>query len=113
MNSDTNPIPSWKTDWSKCCLCQEDTKEDLKCPPTRYTLEQNGYKMIGENIPLFHQMNEMPIKFDPARLDEGNGIEETLKKNNAQYHLSCRKLFNKTKLDRASKRSAKSTEAES
>lgn len=31
----------------------------------------------------------MPIKLDPARLDEGSGVEETLRANKAQYHQSC------------------------
>ena len=48
----------------------------------------------------------MPIKLYPARLDDGSGIEKTLRKNKAQYHVSCRLLFNNTKLERAEKRSA-------
>ena len=49
-------------------------------------------------------LNEMPLVLDPARLDEGGGIEETLKKNKAQYHQSCRYLFQKYRLERARKR---------
>ena len=49
--------------------------------------------MIANNVPLFHAINELPIVLDPARLDEGNGIEETLKRNKAKYHQSCRLLF--------------------
>ena len=22
----------WQTDWEKCCLCQQDKKDGLKCP---------------------------------------------------------------------------------
>ena len=47
----------------------------------------------------------MPIKLDPARLDEGGGIEETLRQKKALYHESCRLLFNNTKLSTAEKRS--------
>eukprot|EP00795_Rhopilema_esculentum_P005342 gene5342-514_t len=47
----------------------------------------------------------LPIALDPERLDEGNGIEETLRDNNAMYHQSCRSLFSNTKLERARKRS--------
>ena len=79
----------WQTDWTKCCLCQEDkTDEDLKSPPTRYSIENDGYYMIASNIPLFQAINEMPIVLDPARLDEGDGIEETLRRNHAKYQLS-------------------------
>lgn len=102
-------LHNWKTDWKKCCLCQEDKKnENLKSPPTRYHTDQDGYLMIARNIPLFHSINEMPIRLDPTRLDEGHGIEDTLRKNNAKYHQSCRALFSNTKLARAQKRIATS-----
>ncbi|KAJ8387355.1 hypothetical protein AAFF_G00157320 [Aldrovandia affinis] len=52
----------------------------------------------------------MPIVLDPARLDDGGGIEETLKRNKAQYHQSCRLMFNNTKLERARKRRAESAQ---
>ena len=53
---------------------------------------------------MFSEINEMPLIMDPARLDEGDGIEATLRKNAAKYHVNCRLLFNNTKLDRARKR---------
>jgi hypothetical protein len=31
--------------------------------------------------PYFHGINKMPIVLYPARLNEGGGIEETLKRN--------------------------------
>ena len=60
----------------------------------------SGYSNLAINIPLFYSLNQMPIDFNPARLDEGDGIEETLQKNGAQYHHSCRLLFKNTKLQR-------------
>ena len=71
---------SWNTDRTKCCLCQEVKKEDLKSPqanPARRGTD--GYMKLATNIPLFHSLNTLPIKLDPTRLDEGGGIEETLK----------------------------------
>ena len=98
---------SWKTDWTKCCLCQEVKKEDLKSPQANPARRgDDGYTNLAKNIPLFHSLNVLPIKLDPARLDEGSGIEETLRKNKAQYHESCRLLFNNTKLHRAEKRAS-------
>ena len=104
----SNPAPmtsKWQTDWRKCCLCQKDKRnEDLKSPPTCYSCEQDGYTMIVTNAPLFHTLNEMPLVLDRARLDEGGGIEETLKKNKAQYHQTCRYLFQNYRLEWARKR---------
>ena len=54
-----------------------------------------GYTNIANNVPLFHAINIMPIPLNLARLDEGGGIEETLMRNRAKNHQSCRLLFNK------------------
>ena len=97
---------SWNTDWTKCCLCQEVKKEDLKSPqasPARRGTD--GYMKLATNIPLFHSLNALPIKLGPARFDEGGGIKETLRQKKELYHESCRLLFNNTKLSRAEKRS--------
>ena len=108
--ANSSPAPAkWQTDWSKCCLCQKETQEVLKAPPTRYSSDQDGYSMISMNIPLFYEINDLPIILDPARLDEGGGIDGTLRRNKAMYHQSCRLLFNNTKLDRAKKRRAQNS----
>ena len=92
--------------WTKCCLCQEVKKYDLKSPQANPARRgDDGYMNLAKNIPLFHSLNALPIKLDPARLDEGGGIDETLRQKKAQYHESCRLLFNNTKLHRAEKRS--------
>ncbi|CAC5358542.1 unnamed protein product [Mytilus coruscus] len=62
--------------------------------------------MIATNIPLFQAINQLPIISNPIRLDEGDGIEDTLRRNNAKYHQNYRLLFDNTKLDRTRKRSA-------
>ena len=101
-----------QTDWSKCCLCQADKKdEELKTLLTRYWCsgENDGYKMLAMNVPLFQAINQLPIIFDPNRLDEGDRIGQTLRKNKAKYYQSCRLLFNNTKLERARKRAAART----
>ena len=41
---------------------------------------------------------------DIKRLDDGSGIENTLRLNNAKYHNTCRLMFNNSKLERAQKR---------
>ena len=89
------------TDWSKCCLCQSKTSEELKSPPVHYSCTSDGYTMIAKNIPLFQELDIMPIVLNPIRLDDGSGIEETLRKNDAKYHQSCCQMFNNSKLDRA------------
>jgi hypothetical protein len=94
------------TDWQKCCLCQSEKGEELKSPPSRYEAseDRDGYVMIARNVPLFKEINKLPILLDPRRLDEGNGIEETLREKNAKYHQSCRLMFSNSKLARARQR---------
>jgi hypothetical protein len=70
-------------------------------PPS--SKNNDGYYMIATNIPLFQGINQLPIILDPIILDEGGGIEETLRRNNAKYHQNCRSLFNKTMLKRTRK----------
>ena len=105
--STKNPLScSTKTDWKKCCLCQTDTKEELKSPPTHYNCSSDGYSMLATNIPLFQEINRLPIRLDISRLDGGGGIEDTLRQNNAKYHPNCRQMFSNCKLERARKRAA-------
>ena len=92
-----------QTDWGKCCLCQTEKKgEGLKSPPPG-SIEQDGYSMLATNIPLFKAINHPPIIIDTSRLDEGDGVRDTLRRNQAKYHQSCRLLLNNTKLQRAQK----------
>ena len=91
------------TDWTICVFCQLNTKESLISPTDR------GYETIADNITQFSNPDSMPIKINLARLDHGNGIQSTLKEQNAKWHKSCYQKFSHTKLER-SKRKHKSEE---
>lgn len=94
-----------QTDWSKCILCQEDTSEVLRCPAeSKLPTKGAGYKTIAELLVGFDRIGCLPASINPSRLDEGNGIEETLQRHKAKWHDSCRLLYNRTKLQRAEKR---------
>ena len=100
-----------QTDWNKCCLCRTEKKgEDLKSPPTHHSCikDNEGYYMIATNIPLFQGIDQLPVILDLIILDEGGGIEETSRRNNAKYHQNCRLLFNNTMLERTRKTAASS-----
>ena len=94
----------WHTDWNKCCLCQVDKNESLIPLSKSYKREEAGYKNIATNLPLFHEINALPITMDIKRLDDGSGIENALRLNNAKYHNTCRLMFNNSMLERARKR---------
>ena len=94
----------WQTDYNKCCLCQEDKNENLIPSSKSDKREEAGYKNITTNIPSFHEVNALPISMNIKRLDDGSGIENTLRLNNAKYHNTCRLIFNNSMLERAQKR---------
>jgi hypothetical protein len=60
--------------------------------------------MLAKHIPLFNEVNALPIPMDIRCLDDDTGIDATLIGNNAKYHNSCRIKFNNTKLLRVQKR---------
>ena len=47
----------------------------------------------GISLNFCQTVYKLPIKLNPARLDDGSGIEET-----RQHHYYCRIIFNSTKL---------------
>ena len=63
-----------------------------------------GYSTLSLNITRFSELNELPMPIDLIRMDEGNGVEVTLRKNEAKWHKPCHSKFNITKLKRAEKR---------
>ena len=99
-----------KTNWDRCFICQQVTKEKLIQPSLFREHTPTGYDTIARNVPLFHKINALPILVSPTRLDEGDGIESTLTRNRAKYHSSCKLEFNNTELERAQKRASTAAE---
>ena len=51
-----------KTNWTKCCLCQQHNKEGLKSPEGNPRMREcDGYSKLAENIPVFYSANAMPM----------------------------------------------------
>jgi hypothetical protein len=44
-----------------------------------------GYTTLSNNIPVFFQINEMPMLIDIRRIDDGDAIENTLISHHAKY----------------------------
>lgn len=92
-------------DWKKCVLCQSSKNESLQCPAkSKRTDVGSGYKSLATNLQIFHELNPNIIDVNLDILDEGNGVEECLRRNNACWHKSCALKYNNTKLKRAKKR---------
>ena len=61
-------------------------------------------KTLSNNIRVFFQINEMPIPIDVRRIDDGEGIDNTLINHHAKYHEACWWMFTNIKLQRAQQR---------
>ena len=99
--------------WNFCALCEQETEEKLVYPlsSTRKNYG-SGYKSLAYNLQQFHETGELPIHTSLSSLDEGNGIEETLKRHEAKWHKSCFNKCSTLKLQRAQKRKLEASSVE-
>ena len=73
------------TDQSKCILCQEDTREVLRCLVESTRDKQGaGYTTIADLLLGFSKSSCLLRSLYLSRLDDGEGIEGTLKQHKAQ-----------------------------
>ena len=73
--------PSTCTDWAKCILCQDKTKEALQCPGNtlRGHVEYgSGYNTLANKILRINELRCLPTHSDLeiAKLEEGDGIQK-------------------------------------
>ena len=71
-----------------------------------------GYKSLADDLQQFREIGELPIQGSLSSLDEGNGIEVTLKRHEAKWHKSCFKKCSTLKLQRAQKRKLEDSSVE-
>ena len=93
--------------WKLCVICQLKTSEPLQCPASsKWSDKGDGYRSFSESIKSFQDLSEMPLDFDPNKIDDGSGIEKSLIEYKASWHKSYRNKFNGTEIKRALKRKA-------
>lgn len=66
--------------------------------------ELHGYATMADLLQGFCDRGCLPKSLDLSRLDDGKGIEATLKQHKGKWHDSCRLQYNRTQLQRAAKR---------
>ena len=96
--------PPPRTNWELCILCQAETDERLQCP-LRSTMKPSGvgYASLTEDLVQFKGLRHMPMELNVNRLDDGDGVEATLKRHSAQWHKKYRLKFNKEIFDQQSR----------
>lgn len=85
------------TNWDICVLCQEHGG-------TLVSPSATGYASLAEHLSSLHELNSVPLNINVSRLDDGDGMEETLVTHRAKWHKTCYVLCNATKVERARKR---------
>ena len=84
----TTPGP---IDWSMCALCREQSDKTVICPAkSNRTDIAAGYDMWADIWSSFRSDGNEPLPIDINMLDEGDGISNTLTRNHAKWHASCR-----------------------
>ncbi|KAG1654979.1 hypothetical protein GQR58_024753 [Nymphon striatum] len=98
------------TDWSLCIFCQKSNNVKLVCPAdSKRNNTGVGYSSLSDNLKKFLQMGNLPRNLKLERLDDGQGLANTLSDHNAKWHKNCRDMYNQTKLNRIQNRKREDT----
>lgn len=92
--------------WDLCALCQlENTNEKPVSPGNDKRKDRgSGYKSLANNLPKFEEFGQLPIQVPLSLLDQGGGIEKTLRSHQASWYKSCFNTCSSAKLTRAQQR---------
>lgn len=86
----------------------------MQCPANSKRRDLGaGCKSPAENLLLLNELQMVSIAITVEQLIDGSGIENTLLKNKASWHKSCKDNINSTKLKRAQKRREQEEDATS
>ena len=97
----SKPSPTPKRTRSFVFFAKHETEEALRCPAkSTKTPDGSGYVSLAKNLLQFQDLGQMPLELNLDRLNDGSGVEATLKSNNAQWHKTCRLKFNNKMLER-------------
>ena len=80
--SDPSTTPS---NWTKGINCHMHKEEQfVRCPANSTRSCVSGYETFVSNLLEFERLGEIPLGVDPKRLDDGEGIQQTL-----ENHMAC------------------------
>ena len=93
-------------DWKLCIICQNKTREPLQCPAMSKRKDVGAsYASFARNLEEFHKIGSVPGHLNVEELNQGQGIEHSLKERKAFiWHKTCRNSFSNSNLERAKKR---------
>ena len=99
MMTEEDPFLRKTTDYKKCSLCQKGSHrdKDIRKPYVRLQ-DQGSYQGIEDDIASLQSKN-IPLLYglNVDSINDGSGIANTLLKNKAIFHHSCRDALKKKK----------------
>lgn len=85
----------------------------MQCPAISKRKDVGAsYSSFARNLEEFQKIGSVPANVNVEELNEGQGIEHTLKERKASWHKTCRNAFSNEKLERAKKRKHESEKLE-
>ena len=106
--SDSN-IDNDKTDWTLCFLYQKQISEKIQCSALSKTDPKKLYGELADRIKEFYSIKMLPIPLNIVKLEDGLDLEQSLFKNSAKFHKSCKLKFASAKLEKTHKKASSNT----
>lgn len=93
-------------------MCQTHSDKPLTCPAKSKRRDTGaGYDTLADNLSSFRSVGNQPIPVEINRLDDGDGIANTLALNHATWHASCRLNCSASRFARIDQTSAATSDA--
>ena len=91
--------------WKLCIICQKRTREPLQCPAMSKRKDvRASYASFARNLEEFHEIGSVRGHLNVEELNQGQGIEHSLKERKALWHKTRRNRFSNANLEHAKKR---------
>ena len=92
-----------RMDWKLCIICQESTKEPLKCPLNAHVTgdKSKAYETFLTSVSKFRELNKLPVA---VVFEEAMDTNQFTANQAIKWHKLCYLNFNDSKLQSARKR---------
>ena len=87
--------------WDLSVICQNTTRESLRCPMKAQSLDTNIYNTFLSNVTHFKNLSSLPVEL---KFNMETTTVDDLVSNSAKWHQSCHLKFSSSKLEKVQKR---------
>jgi hypothetical protein len=91
-------------DWESCIICQQSTKEYLRCPQKAHSFDSSIYSIFLDNVAAFRNLGCLPIEL---KFELDDTTLDTFIARKAKWHQSCHLKFSSSKRRRAEEKASK------